>query len=616
MACGKRFMLGNHAIAQGFLEAGISVAMGYPGTPSSEIMEYLMEEGGKRGIYAEWSSNEKVALEGAYGAAMTGARAIATMKHVGLNVGMDPLMSSAYTGVEGGLAIVTADDPGMWSSQNEQDNRWVGLHAYIPVLEPYDPANAKELAQIAMEFSEKMKHPVLFRTVTRVSHTRGPVYVCDGKSPVFGKGIDRTQKRFALVPANARKLKAELVGRWAKIEEAVEELPVKVEEGDPGLLVITSGSAFAYVMDSIKELEISPTVINLSVPVPVQRRKVLDLATKANKIIVVEEGDPVVETQIKAVLFDEGIKVPVLGKSNFVSPVGELSIDITNSVLAGAMGIEAPRRRGMDLGYEPPQRPPVFCPGCPHAASYYELKLASTTSKVKPLFSGDIGCYSLGINPPFDEEDVLTDMGSSLGVGMGINRGTNGRSFVVSIIGDSTFFHSGLPALASAIYNKTPLLLIVLDNRTTAMTGGQPNPTQAIPIEEAVRGLGVRNVYSIDPFNVKEAVNTMRNAIDAVKRGETAVVVSKRACALEAARKLRREGVEPLIYSVVEDACKACGICYNMIACPAIQPKDDGRAWIDPNSCVGCSVCAQVCPYDAIKPSGNLDWIKRWGETL
>ncbi len=233
----------------------------------------------------------------------------------------------------------------MWSSQNEQDNRWVGLHAYIPVLEPYDPANAKELAQIAMEFSEKMKHPVLFRTVTRVSHTRGDQSMCaTANPPVFGKGIDRTQKRFALVPANARKLKAELVGRWAKIEEAVEELPVKVEEGDPGLLVITSGSAFAYVMDSIKELEISPpTVINLSVPVPVQRRKVLDLATKANKIIVVEEGDPpVVETQIKAVLFDEGIKVPVLGKSNFVSPVGELSIDITNSVLAGAMGIEAP----------------------------------------------------------------------------------------------------------------------------------------------------------------------------------------------------------------------------------------------------------------------------------
>ncbi|KUO91735.1 MAG: indolepyruvate ferredoxin oxidoreductase subunit alpha [Thermocladium sp. ECH_B] len=615
MNCIRRFMLGNHAIAQGFIEAGLAVAMGYPGTPSSEIMEYIMEEGKKYGIYAEWSSNEKVALEGAYGAAMTGARAIATMKHVGLNVAMDPLMSSAYTGVEGGLVIVTADDPGMWSSQNEQDNRWVGIHAYIPVLEPYDPANAKDLAKISMEFSSRMKHPILFRTVTRVSHTREAVEACSNASPIFGGGIDRRQKRFALIPSNARKLRNELLDRWMKIGEAVEELPVTIRSGDD-LLIVTSGSAFTYVLDSINELEVNPTVINLSASVPIQRRKLLDLATGAKKIVVIEEGDPVIETQLKAALFDEGIRLPILGKSSFISPAGELTIDKVNAVIAGALGIQPPRRPRVEMGYEAPQRPPVFCPGCPHAASFYALKLASNTARAKPLFSGDIGCYSLGINLPFDEEDVLTDMGSSLGVGMGIYRGNGEKSFVVSVIGDSTYFHSGLPALANAVYNRTPLLLLVLDNRTTAMTGGQPNPTHSIPIEDTARGLGVRNVYSIDPFNIKEAIATMRRAIDDVKRGEVSVVVARRACALEAVKELKREGAKPLLYYVNDEACKACGICYNMIACPAIQPKDDGKAWIDPSMCSGCSVCAQVCPYDAIKPKGDPSWLKKWGEAL
>ncbi|ADY01836.1 indolepyruvate:ferredoxin oxidoreductase (IOR), alpha subunit [Vulcanisaeta moutnovskia 768-28] len=612
--CTTRLILGNHAIAHGALEAGVAVAAGYPGTPSSEIIEYLIDYGKEFGIYAEWSSNEKVAFEVAYGAALSGARSMTTMKHVGLNVAMDPLMSSAYTGVKGGFVIVTADDPNMWSSQNEQDNRWVGLHAYIPVFEPYDPQSAKDFIRLAIEFSEKYGHPVMMRTVTRVSHVRGPVTICTPEVPKYAREYVKDPRRHALIPAHARSLKEDLLRRWSNIERGVNELP-HTYINDGKTLIITSGVAFTYALETVKNYGIRASILNVATPVPLPRKVITDAVTRTDKVIVIEEGDPVIEYQLKALLYDEGIRVPILGKAeNIFNRVGELTINSVMSGLSKVLDIENPLTsiKTVKVDYTPPSRPPVFCPGCPHAASFYELKVATAKSGVKPVFSGDIGCYSLGINNPFNEQDLLTNMGSSLGLGMGLYHGTNGRTMVISIIGDSTFFHAGLPALVNAVYNKTPMLILILDNRVTAMTGGQPNPTSAINIEDVAKAVGVDYARTIDPFDSKRAQEVLMEAMNIVKKGGVAVVVMKRGCALEAARLFRNYVTR---YYVNPDACKACGICYNLIACPAIVPLENRKAWIDPNMCVGCSVCAQVCPYDAIKPEGNVkDWLRKWAE--
>jgi len=610
--CIIKLMLGNHAIAHGALEAGVAVAAGYPGTPSSEIMEYLIDYGKEFGVYAEWSSNEKVAFEVAYGAALAGSRAIVTMKHVGLNVAMDPLMSSAYTGVKGGFVIVTADDPNMWSSQNEQDNRWVGIHAYIPVFEPYDPQSAKDFAKNAIEFSEAHSHPVLLRSVTRVSHVRGPVTVCSPATPRYAEGYVKDPRRHALIPANARTLKNELLKRWSTIEKDVDQLPHNYIEGDRNL-IITSGVAFTYALEAVKNYGVKASVLNVATPVPLPRKTILNAVSRADRVVVIEEGDPVVEQQLKALLYEEGIRVPILGKAeNLFNRVGELTMNSVMDGLSKALDINNPllSNHPIKVDYAPPPRPPVFCPGCPHTASFYELKISTAKAGVKPIFSGDIGCYSLGINNPFNEQDMLTDMGSSLGLGMGVYHGTRGKEVIVSIIGDSTFFHAGLPALVNAIYNKTPMLIMVLDNRVTAMTGGQPNPTNKIDIGEVAKSLGADYVSTVDPFEVKKAQEVISEALNVVRKGGVAVVVMKRGCALEATRLFRNYVTR---YYVDENACKACGICYNLIACPALIPLESRKAWIDPYMCVGCSVCAQVCPYNAIKPEGDVkNWLSAW----
>ena len=610
--CTVRFMLGNHAVAHAALEAGVAVAAGYPGTPSSEIIEYIFEHAGETGTYVEWSSNEKVAFEVAYGAALAGARALVSMKHVGLNVAMDPLMSSAYTGVRNSLLVITADDPGMWSSQNEQDNRWVGLHSHIPVFEPYNPQNAADLVKLSMDFSSRLNHPVIMRLVTRVSHVREPVKVCEFGKPIYASGYVKDPAHQALVPANARLLKGELVKRWEEVKALVEDLPHEYVD-DGKVLIITSGVAYRYVKEALEDLEVKASTLNLAASVPVPRKLIANAASKADKVIVVEEGDPVVELQVKETLFDEGIRIPVYGKAEgLFTMVGELTLINVREGIAKALGVDIGRVVNHQYVANVPPRPPVFCPGCPHAASFYELKIAAARARVKPVFSGDIGCYSLGINPPFNEQDLLTNMGSSIGLGMGVLRGTEGRQFIVAVIGDSTFFHAGLPALVDAVYNKAPMLIVVLDNRYTAMTGGQPSPTQVIDIGAVARAIGVKHVYTVDPFNVKGAEEALRDAIEKVKGGEPAVVVMRRACALEA---VRGHGALVVKYTVDADACRACGICYNLLACPAINKLDNGKATIDQAACVGCSVCAQICPYGAIRPIGEPSgWLSKWGE--
>jgi indolepyruvate ferredoxin oxidoreductase alpha subunit len=587
----RLLLLGNEAIAYGALSGGVAAATAYPGTPSTEILETLEEF---KDRFVHWATNEKTAFELAYGAALAGARALTAMKHVGLNVAADPLHSAAYTGVEGGFLIVTADDPWMHSSQNEQDTRWYGLQSYVPVLEPSNPAEACKMAKAAFELSERLKHPVMLRSVTRVSHVRAPVELEPPAPPKWGR-FTRDVKRFNLVPANARERRKELVEKWEKMRDVAGEY-VSVE-GSGDVAVVASGVAYNYVKEALRQLRISATVVKLGMPIPVPRK----VAELAKSVIVVEEGDPVVEFQLRA------MGVATKGKLDGYFPkYGELDIGKVAAGLAKAL----------DLPYDPPQppkppvepapRPPALCPGCPHMGTFYILRLA--TAGLNPLWSGDIGCYSLGIN--MGQQDLITHMGSSVGLGAGIS--IAGRHFVVATVGDSTFYHAVLPQLVDVATRQVPILIVVMDNAYTAMTGGQPSPSRAVPVEKITEALGLPT-FVIDPVDIKRSVETVKKAVEVVKAGKPAVVVSRRPCTLMAARKARRAGVQWPRYRVDPDRCTGCGICYNLLKCSAISKRPDKKAYVDPALCVGCGMCAEVCPFGAFVPEGRRDqWLELW----
>lgn len=474
--------MGNQAIAFGALKAGVEVAAGYPGTPSTEIIETL--KGLNDSVYAEWSINEKVALETAYGAAMMGSKALAAMKHVGMNVAADPLFSSSYTGVDGALVIVSADDPSMWSSQNEQDNRYYGLHALIPVIEPYDPQSAYDLTIKAFEISEKLRHPVILRTTTRVGHVRSQVnFERDGQKEK--KGIEKNPGKYVMAPENARRDRVEQIDRWNQVSEYIERLNV-LEDNGSNTLIIASGIAYPYVKEITEEEGLNANIFRLVTPVPIPEKSILDSMTRVKKVLVVEENDPVVELQLSQLMVKNGIMKELHGK-DLVSPIGELTLEKVRGAIMGFFGKEYVRSYPDDVSLR--TRPPALCPGCPHRSSFYDIKKGlSKVSMQKAFFSGDIGCYTLGALPPFNEQDSATNMGSSVGISNGVFRATG--QIPVSIIGDSTFFHSGLQGVANAVYNGTPEIIIVLDNRSTAMTGQQPSPSTHISIENVARAMG------------------------------------------------------------------------------------------------------------------------------
>jgi indolepyruvate ferredoxin oxidoreductase alpha subunit len=614
LSSGKYLLLGNEAIARGALEGGLGFAAAYPGTPSSEILEALISVRDLLGIYAEWSVNEKVAFEAAYGASLAGVNALTAMKHVGMNVAADPLMSSAYTGVEGALVIVTADDPSMHSSQNEQDNRWYGVHAYIPVFEPFDADEAKRMTKYVFEFSRRFKHPVILRTTTRVSHSRGVVEL--GPIPeVRVKGRFSKEDRFVIVPANARKNKIKLLERWEAISGVVNEVPFNRIEGDGKALIIASGSAYGYVREALDYFKIGEKVkvLKIGTPVPLPKELLIEAAEDVDKILVVEELDSLVETSVKSVLHDSGIDAEVRGK-DLIGYEFELNHSRVRRAVAKFLGLEYSAPQTVNRpAMEVPARIPIFCPGCPYRPLFFELRRLVNQEKIPYIASGDIGCYSLGYNPPYKMQDVIIEMGSSIGVGYGLSITTDDN--VLAIIGDSTFYHAGLPPLVNAVWHRRPMVVIVLDNEVTAMTGHQPAPsskdggeTCRIPIENVVSGLGVRFVEVIDPFDIKAVRETVKKALNYVKEfKEPAVIIARRRCALEVVRDLRRAGVEIVPYVVLEDKCVGCGICYDWFVCPAIMPKDNKKAWIDPELCVGCGACAQVCPTKAIIPLKTYD---------
>ncbi len=595
----KRLLSGNEAIALGAWEAGVRYASAYPGTPSTEILENLAQY---QGVRAEWSANEKVALDAAIGASLAGVRALAAMKHVGVNVAADSLFSASYTGVVGGLVLVSADDPGCWSSQNEQDNRQYARFAKIPCLEPSDSQEARDFVGLALDISEQFDTPVMLRTTTRISHSKSPVEVgvptrrSDDKTPQFVRDV----ARFTLIPAHARLRHPVVEERMKRLAEYAETSSLnRIELGDRSLGIISASVAYQYA----REVFAGASFLKLGMSYPLPARKIRDFAAHVERLVVVEELDPFFEEQIKA------MGLAVSGKEYF--PIsGELSLDL---VRAGALKLgvgdygrrDAPSRPRIEPTSLPP-RPPAMCPGCSHRGVMYALQ------KLKLNVLGDIGCYALGILPPFAAMHTCTCMGSSIGQAQGLG-GVGVHKPFVAVIGDSTFFHSGLSPLASMVYNRTPGTVLILDNRTTGMTGQQGNPASGsqlqgegrrVDIAQVVRGLGVEHLWQVDAYNVKEIEAAVRQALS-VRDAPSVVLVSGACVFLPSAPR------KPAV-TVDAGVCNGCSLCFR-VGCPAILEGEldvrtkKPKAVIDRILCVGCDICLQVCPRHAILRVGPDD---------
>jgi len=537
------------------------------------------------------------------------------MKHVGVNVAMDPLTSSAYTGVEAAFVIVSADDPSMWSSQNEQDNRWYGVRSYIPVLEAGSTLELKDVTVSAFELSDKFKHPVILRTTTRLSHSRAPFLIREPEEIVTKGRLVKKPDKYSMIPSVARKLRREMLNRWDRIREFMNSYKFNWIEGEGDTLLIGVGSAYGIIKDALSKLDLGSNkvrILKLCGYIPLPTNLLEKAFDGVSRVLIVEELEPVLETLIKTWAYDRGFNLPIKGKE-FVPLVGELTIDSVASALSKFFGVPNPLGSinfSGDVIDKLPVRPPNLCPGCPHRGTFFSLRKALAKAGVKPIYNGDIGCYSLGILPPYRMQDTLVDMGSSIGFANGFAHILSDREIPVAIIGDSTFFHSGLTGLVNAVYNKSPMLVVILDNRVTAMTGAQPHPGSGyyqtgdeaphIDIESVVRGMGVEFVVKFDPFDIDGSVEKLVEAAKYVKeKRKVAVAIAERACTLFVVGNARRRDIELPLYAVDMDRCTACGICYNAFSCPAIMPLEDGRAYIDPSLCVGCGECVYVCPHDA-----------------
>jgi len=583
---------GNEAIARGAREAGVRVAAGYPGTPSTEILEALVRLDPGRQVYVEWATNEKVALDVALGAAMGGSRALATMKHVGLNVAADTFMTSAYTGARAGLVIVSADDPGMHSSQNEQDNRLFARFAAVPLLEPADSREARDFTLLAFDLSERFDVPVLLRTTTRVSHARGVVELGEIRAGA-SVGFQRDRPKFVMLPGYARARHRVVLQRLEALAAEAERSPLnRMELRDRAVGVVTSGIVYHYVREVLPEASVLK--LGLSHPLPVNM--VREFAAAVDRVIVVEELEPFLEEQLRAA------GVAAEGKAYFPRD-GELCPDLVREGLrrAGCFpeAPEAPRPASTPTLTA--ARPPVLCPGCSHVTPFLALR------QLGAVVSGDIGCYTLAATEPLAAMDACVAMGSSIGMAIGMARAGGAPGPVVAAIGDSTFLHAGLPALADAVYNDTKLTVVILDNGTTAMTGGQAHPAAGktirgdaattVDLPALCRALGVKVVKVVDPYDVAATSLALQQALAAPG---VSVVITNRPC-VEAPVKVRDHP-----FTVVPDLCIACQACMNL-GCPSITWSGewyDGRrkVKIDPVTCTGCTVCAQYCITRAMVP--------------
>ena len=579
-------MLGNEAVARGAYEAGVKVVSSYPGTPSTEITETIATYDR---IYCEWATNEKVASEVAIGASIRGARAMTCMKHVGMNVAADPMFTAAYEGVNGGLVFVVADDPGMHSSQDEQDSRNYGRAAKLMILEPSDSQECKDFAKMAFSLSERFDTPVILRMHTRVSHSRSLVELSDPEDIVV-KPYEKNVNKYVMMPAMAIKRHVVVEQRTLDIAKASNEEFLgmgihKVEMNDTKLGIITAGASYQYVKEGVP----SASVLKLGCVWPLPMDLIRDFASKVDRLVVVEELDPFMETEIKAA----GIACE--GKDLFTLQ-GEYNSRMIRSVLSS----EALPEKALDLGKLPtaPGRPPLLCAGCPHKGMF----LALNRAKVQVM--GDIGCYTLGTLPPTAAMDVSVCMGASVGMAHGFDKASDGEDSkkTVAVIGDSTFLHSGITNLINAVYNQSAITVMILDNSITGMTGHQQNPASgknirlqpapAIDLETLCRSVGVTSVRTVDPVDTYEVEKIVKEEI---AKDCVSVIIVRRPCALIPTGK-KPKGVSIVLN---EDACKKCGAC-SRIMCPALVAGDDKKPVIDPEACNACGLCINMCKFNAL----------------
>ncbi|SCZ77540.1 indolepyruvate ferredoxin oxidoreductase subunit alpha [Acidaminobacter hydrogenoformans] len=590
----KIFMTGNEAIARGAYEAGVVYASAYPGTPSTEILENTAQY---PEIISEWAPNEKVALEAVLGASIAGGRALAAMKHVGVNVAADPLMTISYTGVTGGLVLISADDPGCHSSQNEQDNRILAKFAKIACVEPSDSQESLDYMKAAYEISEKYDVAVMLRMTTRVCHSKSLVEQGERVEKEIIPYVKRPEKYIA-APAHAKKLHPVVEAKLVDLEKFSNETTLnRVEWFDKKIGIVTSGVAYQYAKEVFGE---NASYLKLGFTNPMPMDKIRDFAAQVEMLYVIEELEPFMEDQIKAA------GISCVGKEK-IPNIGELNPDIIAKALLGEERPLIEIDKDKIVG-----RPPTLCAGCPHRGFFYALK-----KKKNVMVTGDIGCYTLGASEPLNTTDTVIDMGASISMGHGAQRVLDkaGKGMkVVSVIGDSTFFHSGITSLIDVVYNQGNTVNVILDNRITGMTGHQENPgtgytlsgkkVKEVEIDTLVRALGVELVINVNPLDL----DAVTKALDAALAFEgPSVIITRWPCAL---KKFTPEDIkefgkaQPVCY-VVEEECRGCRLC-NKTGCPAIVfDKAKKKSYIDPNACVGCEVCLQVCPFHAIKKAGE-----------
>jgi len=590
----KELLTGNEAVARGAYEAGVTVGSAYPGTPSTEIFETLAKY---KEIYSEWAPNEKVAAEVVVGASLAGARTISAMKHVGMNVAADPIYTHAYLGVNGGCVYVTADDPGLHSSQNEQDNRYVALHAKIPMLEASDSEEAKDFIKTAYEISEAYDVPVIFRMTTRICHSKSIVELEERKE-VGIKEYHRNIPKYVATPAACRKHHVELEEKLKRLEEFSNSTHLNRIEKNEGakIGIITSGISYQYAREVFGN---TASYLKLGFTYPIPKAKIIEFASAYETIYVIEENDPYLETQIKA------LGINAIGKDK-IPITGELNPEI----IARSFDLDCPDYVPMSPEHVS-GRPPTLCSGCPHRGLFYEL-----SKRKDAVITGDIGCYTLGSAEPLNAMDSVICMGAGVSAAHGFAKvfeQTGDNRKVFGIVGDSTFFHSGITSLIDIVYNQSDVTIIILDNRVTGMTGHQENPgtgytlqqkpAPIIQIAPLVKTIGVEDVREINPNNLEE----VKKAIDECsKHHGPSVIITKWPCAL---KKLHEEEktqfkLPTKIFKVNPEKCRKCKLCLK-VGCPSISFNPETGSHIDPYTCVGCSVCSQVCPFDAIKREGD-----------
>lgn len=573
----KEIMLGNEAFARGAYEAGCKVSAAYPGTPSTEISENIIKY---KEIYSEWSPNEKVAMEVAIGASMSGVRALASMKHVGLNVAADPLFTASYIGVTGGLVAIIADDPGLYSSQNEQDTRAVARAAKVPVLEPSDSAEAKEFVKFAFDLSEKYDTPVIVRSTTRLSHSQCMVELCDRVEPE-DKPYVRNIAKNVMMPGNAKGRHLVVESREAALIKDGCDFPInQVEYQDTSIGFITSGIPYHYV----KEAFPTASVLKLGLVNPLPRKLIEDFASKVETLYIIEELDPIIEEQVKS----WGIKA--IGKE-LLTVQGEYSSNLLRKAIKG-------EELKLTPAAQVPNRPPILCPGCPHRSVY------SLLNKLKIHAAGDIGCYTLGAVAPLSVVDTTICMGASISSLHGMEK-AKGKDYIknwVAVIGDSTFLHTGVNSLMNMVYNNSTGTVMILDNSTTGMTGHQDHAATGrtlsgelaniIDIAALCKAVGVKHVYEINAFDSKELEKVIKEAL---ALDEVAVIIAKSPCVLLSKAPVSRQ------YRIDAEICKRCGMCMKP-GCPAITKKENGTIVINDTMCNGCGLCETACKFGAIMP--------------